>query len=143
MRAILRSALLLLLLAGTANAMMPPEVYRKAREGAPYHVQIAITKVDAPNKEPGTCQVEGQVLRIFKNATGELAPDEIVSFAVACHRKGERVPIGGTVWLDTDALEHADYMEVYLAGTAAGMAVPLWNYRILDHLSDTPQFPVE
>ena len=123
--------------------MMPPEVYRKAREGAPFHVQIAITKVEAPSNRPGSCQVEGQVLRIFKNATGALAPDEIVGFSVSCHRKGERVPVGGTVWLDTDALEKADYMEVYLAGTPPEMTVPLWNYRIIPQLSDEPQFPVQ
>jgi len=143
MQRILRSAAWLVLLTASAFALMPPEVYRKARAEAPYHVQIAITKVDAPRKGPGDCGVEGQVLKIFKNATGRLADDMIVSFSVACHRVGEVVPIGGTIWLDTDALEKADYMEVYLADTAEGLAVPLWNYKLIPKLSDAPQFPVE
>lgn len=143
MRRILRSVGMLVLLTAGSFAMMPPEVYRKAREGAPYHVQIGITKVEAPRAGPGSCAVEGQVLKIFKNATGRLAADMKVSFDVACHRQGEAVPIGGTIWLDTQALEAADYMEVYLADTAEGFAVPLWNYRLISHLSDAPQFPVD
>lgn len=126
-----------------AVALMPPEVYRQAREKAPYHVQIALTKVDAPRTGPGTCPVEGQVLKIFKNETGKLADDMIVDFTVACRRAGDQVPIGGTIWLDTGALEKADYMEVYLTDSADGFVVPLWNYKLIDHLSDTPQLPVE
>jgi hypothetical protein len=143
MHLISRSVVWLVLLTASAYALMPPEVYRNARAEAPYHVQVAITKVDAPRKGPGDCGVEGQVLRIFKNATGRLANDMIVGFTVACHREGEVVPIGGTIWLDTDALEKADYMEVYLADTAEGFSVPLWNYKLIPKLSDTPQFPVE
>lgn len=126
-----------------ALALMPPQVYRDAREKAPYHVQIAITKVDAPRVGPGTCPVEGQVLKIFKNETGKLANDMMVDFEVACRHAGDRVPIGGTIWLDTDALEKADYMEVYLTDAAEGFVVPLWNYKLIDHISDTPQLPVE
>lgn len=133
----------IVLTAASAFALMPPKVYSEARAAAPYHVQIAITKVDAPRVGPGTCAVEGQVLKIFKNATGRLADDMIVGFNVSCHRGGEVVPIGGTMWLDTDALEKADYMEVYLADTADGFAVPLWNYKLIPKLSDVPQFPVD
>jgi hypothetical protein len=143
MRRIVPSVGWLLLLAGAASAMMAPEFYRKARAEAPYHVQIAITKVDAPRVGPGTCGVEGQVLEIFKDATGKLAKDMVIGFSVACYRRGETLPVGGVVWLEIDALEQADYMEVYLADAANGFEVPLWNYRLIPKPSSAPQFPVE
>ena len=143
MSRILECVACLVLLGGSAGAMMAPEYYRKARAEAAYHVQIAITKVEAPRVGPGSCAVEGQVLEIFKDATGKLSKDMTIGFPVACHRADEKVPIGGTVWLDTDALEKADYMEVYLDDSADGFEVPLWNYKLISKLSDTPQFPVE
>lgn len=143
MHRILSSAVSLLLLTAVAHALMPPEVYRKARAEAAYHVQLAITKVDAPRQGPGGCLVEGQVLKVFKDTGGRIAPDQIISFPVACYRRGDSVPIGGTLWLDTDQLEKADYMEVYLNADGEGFAPALWNYRLIPKPSDTPQIPVE
>ena len=139
----LHFAAALLLLPVAASAMMPPEVYQKAREEAPYHVQVAITKVDAPRQGPGGCFVEGQVLKIFKDEGDRLKKDEIVGFPVACHRRGETVPIGGTVWLDTDQLEKAEYIEVYLNADADGFEPALWNYQLIPKPSDEPMMPVE
>jgi hypothetical protein len=140
---VLPSVAWLLLLTGMASAMMAPEYYQKARAEAPYHVQIAITRVEAPRTGAGACAVEGQVLRIFKDATGKLSKDMIIGFPVACRRQSDVVPIGGTVWLDTSALEHADYMEVYLDDSAEGFDVALWNYKLITELSPAPQFPVQ
>jgi hypothetical protein len=143
MRRILGTVLLSVVLGGGAQALMAPEYYQKARADAQYHVQIDITKVDAPREGAGTCAVEGQVLEIFKDASGKLAKDEIIGFTVACHRKGDKVPIGGTLWLDTDELEKADYMEVYLNDGPGGLDVALWNYKLIPKISATPQLPVE
>lgn len=143
MRRISFSALAIVLTAASASAMMAPEWYRKARAEAPYHVQIGITKVSAPRTGAGTCSVAGQVLKIFKNATGTLADDMIVGFDVACRHAGDEVPPSGTIWLDTDELAKADYMEVYLTDAAGGFAVPLWNYKLIPKLSDAPQLPVD
>jgi hypothetical protein len=143
MRRILPVAVAIALTTAAAYALMPPQVYREARQNAPYHVQIAVTKVDAPRVGSGTCPVEGQVLKIFKNDGSRLADDMTVGFEVACRREGDRVPLGGTIWLNTSELEKADYMEVYLTDAGEGFAVPLWNYKLIQHLSDTPQFPVE
>ncbi len=140
---IVRVAIALLFMTGAALALMPPEVYRKARAEAAYHVQIAITKVDAPRQGPGGCLVEGQVVKIFKDADDALKMDQIVGFPVACHRRGESVPIGGTIWLDTDQLEKAEYIEVYLNRDADGFTPALWNYQIIPKPSDEPLMPVE
>lgn len=143
MRRSVGSVALLLLLTGVAQALMPPEVYSKARADAAYHVQIGITKVDAPRKGPGGCLVEGQVLKIFKDSGEKLAKDQVISFPVACYRRGDTVPIGGTLWLDTDQLEKADFIEVYLNEDGEGFEPALWNYRLISGLSDKPQIPVE
>ena len=139
MQRILSWAVMCALVGGQAYALIAPEYYRKARAEAQYHVQIDITKVEAPRQGPGTCAVEGQVLQIFKDATGKLAKDQIIGFTVACHRQGDTVPVGGTLWLDTDALENADYMEVYLDAAADGFDVAMWNYKLIPKISDTPQ----
>ncbi len=47
--------------------------------------------------------------------------------------------IGGTLWLDTDQLEKADYMEVYLNEDGEGFAPALWNYRLIPKPSETAQ----
>ncbi len=143
MHRVLGSAVSLLLLTVAAHALMAPEIYRKARAEAAYHVQLAITKVDAPRQGPGGCLVEGQVLKVFKDAGGKISPDQTISFPVACYRRGDAVPIGGTLWLDTDQLEKADYMEVYLNEDGEGFAPALWNYRLIPKPSETAQIPVE
>ncbi|MEI9901606.1 MAG: hypothetical protein WDN31_17500 [Hyphomicrobium sp.] len=89
MHRVLGSAVSLLLLTVAAHALMAPEIYRKARAEAAYHVQLAITKVDAPRQGPGGCLVEGQVLKVFKDAGGKISPDQTISFPVACYRRGD------------------------------------------------------
>ena len=66
-----------------------------------------------------------------------------VSFAVACHRAGEQVPIGGAKWTDTETLASAKYIEAYLTPGVDGYAVAMWNSKIIDALSKAPQFPVD
>jgi hypothetical protein len=143
MQHVARLACLLVLLAGSAKAMMAPEYYRKARAEAPYHVQVAITKVVAPRRGPGTCDVEGKVATVFKDATGKLPVGADVGFPVACHRPGDAIPLSGTVWLDTKALEDAEFIEAYLVDGDPGFDVALWNYRIISAPSAQPQFPVD
>jgi hypothetical protein len=134
---------LLVLFTASAHALMAPEYYRKARAEAPYHVQVAITKVDAPRKGPGTCEVEGKVAEVFKDANGKLPKGADVGFTVACHRPGDTVPLGGTIWLDTNALEQAEFIEVYLVDASDGFDVALWNSKIIAGPSATPQFPID
>ncbi len=144
MQRIARLAFLLVVFSVDANAMMAPEYYRKARAEAPYHVQVAITTVDAPRKGAGTCAVEGKVEEVFKDTGDKLPKGTNVGFAVACRRPGDVVPLGGTVWLDTAALENAEFIEVYLVDDpGGGFNVALWNYKIIAAPSPTPQYPVD
>jgi hypothetical protein len=137
-----RIACLLLLLTTSAHALMAPEFYRQARADAPFHVQVAIDKVTPP-AAPGNCIVEGKITEVFRDAGNKLPVGTPVSFSVACHGEGEKVPIGGAKWTDTAALTSAKYIEAYLTPGVDGFAVAMWNSKIIDAPSKTPQFPVD
>lgn len=143
MQHVARFAVLLVFLATSAHALMAPEFYRQARADAPFHVQVAIDKVTPPAARPGNCIVAGKIAEVFRDAGNKLPVGTPVSFAVACHRQGEEVPIGGAKWADTDTLTSAKYIEVYLAPGVDGYAVAMWNSKIIEAPSKTPQFPVD
>jgi hypothetical protein len=143
MHHIARAVGCLLLLMTSAQALMAPEFYRQARADAPFHVQVAIDKVTPPAKGAGNCLVEGKTVEVFKDAGGKLAVGSPVSFSVACHRAGEQVPIGGTMWTDTDALTSAKFIEAYLTPGVDGYAVAMWNSKIIAEPSKAPQFPID
>ncbi len=138
-----RFAFLLFALTTGAHALMAPEFYRQARADAPFHVQVAINMVTPPASGPGNCIVEGKIAEVFRDAGNKLPAGSPVSFAVACHSEGQQVPIGGAKWTDTDALKSAKYIEAYLTPGVDGYAVAMWNSKIIDAPSKTPQFPVD
>src|SRR5688572_7497760 len=102
-----RFACLVVLVALTtsAHALMAPEFYRQARADAPFHVQVAIDKVTPPASGPGNCILEGKIAEVFRDAGNKLPAGTPVSFSVACHSEGEKVPIGGAKWTATEALK--------------------------------------
>jgi hypothetical protein len=141
------AALSLLLIAGTYNwgaaALLAPEYYRRARAEAPYHLQVAISKVVPPASGPSDCLVEGKVVRVFRDATGKHGLDSSIRFPVPCAGPDDRVPAGGVIWTDTDALLRAKFIEVYLVDADGGLATALSQSRIIEAPSDTPQRPVD
>lgn len=127
----------------SAHAMMAPEYYRKAREEAPYHVQVAISRVEPPPSGPGSCTVDGKIVEIFKDTSGKLGAGTAIRFPIACERPGDSVLVSGTIWTDLEALMRARYIEVYLIDAGEGFDTALWNSQIIDAPSSTPQFPVD
>lgn len=142
-RIALSSAALLLLGVSLAQAMMPPWVYEKARNEAPYHIQVAVEGVKVPSKTPGDCEVSGKIVSIFRDTPGNLADDEEITFPVACIRAGDEALIGGTIWTDVKELLDARYIEVYLVDEEDGFNTALWQSQIIDEPSSTPQFRPE
>jgi hypothetical protein len=132
----------LCLLATGAQAVMPPAVYQKARADAPFHVQVAISDVAVPEATPSTCLVSGEVVRIFRDTAGALSVGDKIAFPVSCSRAGDRVPIGGVLWTNADALAAARFIEAYLIGSEPSFDVALYQSRIIDAPSDAPQLPV-
>ncbi len=143
MRHVAGFAVLFVALGTSAHALMAPEFYRQARADAPFHVQVAIDKVTPPAAGPGNCIVAGKIAEVFRDAGNKLPVGTPVSFAVACHRQSEQVPIGGAKWTETETLTSAKYIEAYLAPGVDGYAVAMWNSKVIAAPSKAPQFPVD
>jgi hypothetical protein len=102
-------------LTGPAAAVLAPEYYEEARRSAPSHVQIKIEDVGSPSGGMGPCDVEGEVVRVFK---GDLAPGAKLRFDVSCYDYGT-IPSGPTLWTDYDALVDAKFLEAFMSGDPA------------------------
>ena len=121
-----------------AEAVMPPWVYQQAREQATYHVQVKVTRGDSPAKTPGECETTGEVVRIFRDRSGELRLGTTVGFSVSCMRPGDPMVVGGTLWTDHDRLKQAKYLEVFLNRVERRYQIALWQSRILEAPTDSP-----
>jgi hypothetical protein len=118
-------------------AVMPPEEYRKARDGAQFHVQLEVKRIAPPARFPGECLVEGAVLRAFR---GELAAGTPMRLAISCKRREDRTRPGGELWMAWEELERAKYLEAYVDRDGAGYAVAAWQSAIIAAPSAAPQF---
>lgn len=131
---------LLLLFAATADAVMPPEVYRQARRDAAHHVQVEITKATVPDRTPGECRLEGTVVKVFRSRGDVLAAGTPVAFTLSCLRPGDEPMLGGTLWGSADSLRAARFVEAYFDGADAGaLHVARWQYMLIDAPTDTPR----
>jgi hypothetical protein len=133
----IRAAIVFVLVGAStaAQALMPPQVYQRARVAAPYHVQVAIERMRAPSATPGVCRIRGKIVGIFRDTTAKLRVGMPVNLAVSCIQKGDRIPLGGTLWKQVDALKRARYIEAFLN---ADMAIALWQSRIVSAPSKQP-----
>jgi hypothetical protein len=121
-----------------AEAVMPPWVYQQAREQATYHVQVKVTRVDSPAMTPGECETTGEVVRIFRDRSGELRRGTTLGFSVSCLRPGDRPVVGGTLWTNHDSLKQAKYLEAFLNRVERRYQIALWQSRIIEAPTDSP-----
>jgi hypothetical protein len=122
----------------TAEAALPPHVYEEARRTATYHVQVKLTGVTPPPKTPGACDVDAEVVRIFRDRSGALRLGERLAFAVSCSRRGDPIVVGGVLWTDYDALMSATYLEAFLNRVDGRYQVALSQSRIIEAPTDAP-----
>lgn len=143
MQQFIKICCLLGFLTTNAHAMMAPEYYRKARQDAPYHLQVAILRVVAPGSGPGNCMVDGKVVEIFKDTAAKFTAGTSIRFPIACDSPGDKVLMGGTIWTDRQALMRARYIEVYLVEAGDGLDTALWQSKIIDAPSSAPRLPID
>jgi hypothetical protein len=79
--------------------------------------------------------VRGKIVGIFRDAPRKLRVGMPVNLAVSCMQKGDRIPMGGTLWKQLDALKRARYIEAFLN---ADMGIALWQSRIVSAPSKQP-----
>jgi hypothetical protein len=123
-------------------AVMPPWVYKDARDKAMFHVQVRVLQVTPPRPTPGTCEVVAEVVRIFRNRAGGLNVGDRIGFGISCLRAGDPIVPGGTLWTDARRLGQARFLEVFLNREGAQYDVPLWQSRIIERETDRPTWPV-
>jgi hypothetical protein len=120
-----------------------PEQYLAGRHTARFHVQVEILAVAGPDRTPGDAAVTARVVRVFR---GDLAVGDEIRYAEAVIRAEdweppniERVPIGGTIWKEYDAVHRAKYAEAFLNGTPPVLEVALWQSWLIDAPTDAPR----
>jgi hypothetical protein len=130
------------LFATAAGAVLPPSVYREAAKNAAYHLQVKVLKVVPPKTTPGDCQVSAKVVRVFRDRFGKLKAGHRIAFAVACKKREDQIPPGGTIWQPLEQLAKAKYLEVALDGDKAGkrFSVARYNTSIIKAPSKKPQY---
>jgi len=131
---------LAVLLPSAAFAVMPPWVYEQARETAMQHLQVRVLRVGGPPETPGECRVTGEVVGIFRDRSAVLTLGAALDFTVSCSKRGDKVPLGGTLWTDYDELAAAEYLEVFLNNDERGYHVALWQSRIIKSPTEGPTF---
>jgi len=117
--------------------MMAPEEYRKARDGAQFHLQLEVSKVTPPARFPGLCVVDGTVATVFR---GVLAAGTPMRLEVSCKRDQDRTRPGGEHWTRWEEIERARYLEAYVNREGRGYAIAAWQSAIIAAPTATPQF---
>jgi hypothetical protein len=133
----------LTLTARPARAVLPPSVYKMARDQAAYHIQVKVLKVEAPRRFPGRCLVTGKVATVFRDTKKTLKAGTTVTFHVSCRRKGDEIPMGGTLWTNYNGLKKARYLEGFLNAASKAtykLGVARDQIRIIHKPSKSPKF---
>lgn len=132
------------LLAAAAWAVLPPEAYEEARRNATWHVQVAIDKVDVPAKTPGTCEVHGKVVRIFRDKTGKLKKGATWTLGVSCRKPGDDIPDGPVKWKSVAAVKGAKVIEAFANPTKNEVPrIARWQSQLLKAATDKPVMKVK
>ena len=105
------------------------------RKVAPFHLQIEVEKLHAEIRVPGTIEIPGRVVRVFRT-NGRLALGDHVAFMLWVCRPGEEPT--GPAYVYYDDFIHANHMEVYLHGSPPKCELAAYEFSILDGASDEP-----
>ncbi|AGC49089.1 hypothetical protein MYSTI_07817 [Myxococcus stipitatus DSM 14675] len=116
---------------------LPAHHYARAALKAELHVQVEVVEVVLPAVTPGNAWVTGRIARVFKGKPGFLSSR--VTFEVPCRRPGDSPPPSGIRWKDTEALEKAAVMEVYLTPHEGRYHVAGYSTVLLEAVTDEPQ----
>ncbi|QQA44420.1 hypothetical protein [Pelagovum pacificum] len=114
---------LIALLAGTAQAALPPCVYDDLVREAPLVFHMSVDRVDGPDAT-GLCFVRGHIATVFR---GEADAAQPATVRVACANPDNLV--GPTIFWDRDALAATPFLEVHgapgkgVAGHGAGLVL--------------------
>ena len=92
---------------------------------------MKVTDIAVPDQTPADCGVTGEIVRIFRDRTGDLKLGAAIEFPVSCSRPGDARMVGGALWTDAGALARARYLEAFLNRAEARYQVALWQSRCI------------
>jgi hypothetical protein len=125
------------LVAGSASAMMPPQVYEEGRANAPYHLEVAIVAMTPGDDAIDTCRIEAEVVSIARDDSATLVPGSLLTFEVDCLRAdADPNQIPDCVFFEqVEQLVVGTRLDVYLEDSGPGYAVVLGQ---VDVIGDEP-----
>lgn len=120
------AAAVLLVGAPPAFALMSPQVYATARDGAKSVIVLAVEGVTLTPRAFGTCAVTGTVKVVERGEAYTVG--QKVTLDVPCAKPDALPPIGGTIYQETDKLQASKFGRAYL--DAEGKLVLSQYYRL-------------
>lgn len=93
--------------------------YRDLQIGAAYHLQVKVANISGPHSYYGVgyCEINGVVVRAFRNVVGGDILNSTVSFDVPCHlpsATSDLLPLGVKKFMSLDQLVSKPFVEVFL-----------------------------
>lgn len=119
---------------GGALAMMPSAVYEEGRANAPYHLEVEILAVAAPEEAIGVCGVTARVVTVLRDMPGSIARDQEVGFDIDCLRADadpSQIP-DCVLFEPVEELLPGRLLDVYLEDELFGFAVVLGQVNLIE-----------
>lgn len=105
-----------LVLAGSAQALLPPQYYEQARTEARDVVTLTIESVARPAGPFGDCAVTGAVFEVERGTAFKVG--QTVTLQVACRVGPESPPPGPRLWADYGKLTASKRLKAWTNGGA-------------------------
>jgi len=106
----------ILALAGSAHALLPPQYYEQARTDARDVVTITIATVAKPAGPFGECAVSGPVIEVERGTAFQVG--QTVTLQVACVVGPETPPPGPRLWAGYEKLTASKRLKAWTNGGA-------------------------
>jgi hypothetical protein len=114
---------------------IPLEGRLKARQTAPFHVQLELEQSHDIQSVAGDIQVQGRAVRVFRT-DGRLEVGTRVAFALwVCDPRDEPT---GPAYIYFDDFRTAKYMEAYLYGDPPGCKLAGYEFSVIRAPSEQP-----
>ena len=105
-----------LAMAGSAQALLPPQYYEQARTEAKDIVTIDIASVSKPAGSYGDCAVSGPVIEVERGTAFKVG--QTITLSVACIAGPDTPPPGPRLWADYGKLTHSKRLKAWTNGGA-------------------------
>ena len=113
------------------------------RKTAKFHVQVEIVSLEKPGYFPATIQLEGRLIKIFRDNENQLTIGDTITFPIEVTDEGAFIPEGATLWTYYKNISSARFMEAFLNGEPPDLEIELWQKVIIPSASEKPYMIVK